>query len=172
MPVVMTCDEPVRQRCEGCWGGLVTLGNAPTTRGTDVAEGTDPQTRPLYGGNDPPDSSGVLRCLKVEFAAPGARSAGLGPYSVGSGTRINHVQTHASAGEGIRFLGGTASCMYRVSSGAMGDGLAWTQGRRGTAQHVYVQEGQAGGGHGVEDNNDGLGFDWQPRSSRRPCNSP
>ncbi|MYD94607.1 MAG: hypothetical protein F4Y02_13155 [Chloroflexi bacterium] len=173
-PIVMSCDAPLGQRFEGCWGGLVVLGNAPTTRGTTVAAGAVPETRSLYGGDDPTDSSGVLQYLRVEFAGADARSgtagAGLGFHGVGSGTLIDHVQARASAGDGILFSGGTADCMYCVSSGARDDELAWAHGWQGRAQHVFLQQGPDGGDCGIEGENDELGFDALPRSAPKLYN--
>ena len=173
-PIVMTCEEAVGQRFEGCWGGLRVLGNAPVARGTNLAEGIVPETRPLYGGHDPLDSSGVLRYVRVEFAGAGAPAAagpaGLGFYGVGSGTRIDHVQARASAGDGILFSGGTANCMYCVSSGSTDDELAWALGWRGTAQHVFLQQGSAGGDRAIEGANDESGFGTLPRSAPRLYN--
>ena len=173
-PIVMTCDAPVGQRFEGCWGGLVVLGNAPTTRGTTVADGVVPETRPLYGGSDPRDSSGVLQYVRVEFAGAGASSgagpAGLGFYGVGSGTLIDHVQARASAGDGILFSGGTANCTFCVSSGARDDELAWAHGWQGSAQHVFLQQSPEGGDSGIEGENDELGHDALPRSAPKLYN--
>ena len=168
-PVVMSCDAPLGQRFEGCWGGLVVLGSAPTTRGASVAEGVVPATRPRYGGSDPRDSSGVLQYVRVEFAGAGARSgagpAGLGFYGVGSGTLIDHVQSRASAGDGILFSGGTANCTYCVSSGSRDDELAWAHGWQGSAQHLFLQQGPEGGDCAIEGENDELGLDRLPRSA-------
>ena len=173
-PIVMTCDEAVGQRFEGCWVGLRVLGNAPTARGTNLAEGVIPETRPVYGGHDPRDSSGVLQYVRVEFAGAGTPSgagpAGLGFYGVGSGTRIDHVQARAIAGDGILFSGGTANCMYCVSSGSRDDELAWVLGWQGTAQHVFLQQSPAGGDCGIEGANDELGFGTLPRSAPRLYN--
>ena len=173
-PIVMTCDAPLGQRSEGCWGGLVVLGNAPTTRGTSLAGGVVPEARPTYGGFDPRDSSGVLQYVRVEFAGAvhrsGAPRAGLGFFGVGSGTLIDHVQAHASAGDGLVFFGGTANCMYCVSSGAMDDGLAWALGWQGTAQQLYLQQSPAGRGCGIWGGHDELNFDALPRSSPRLYN--
>ena len=173
-PIVMSCDAPLGQRFEGCWGGLVVLGNAPTNRGTSLAGGVVPQTRPLYGGFDPRDSSGVLQYVRVEFAGAGARSgvgpAGLGFYGVGSGTLIDHVQARASAGDGILFSGGTANCMYCVSSGSRDDELAWAHGWQGRSQHLYLQQGLAGVDCAIEGENDALNFDALPRSAPKLYN--
>ena len=173
-PIVMSCDAPLGQRFEGCWGGLVILGSAPITRGADLAAGVEPKTRPLYGGDDPTDSSGVLQYVRVEFggavSSSGAPRAGLGFYGVGSGTLIDHVQAHASAGDGLLFSGGTANCMYCVSSSARDAGLAWALGWQGTAQHVFLQQGPAGGDFGIKGENDALGFDTLPRSAPKLYN--
>lgn len=167
-PIVMSCDEPVGQRYAGCWGGLVVLGRAPVTRGTEFAEGIVPESRSLYGGDDPLDSSGVLQYVRVEFAGAGpiasAGPVGVGLYGVGSGTLIDHVQAHASAVNGILFSGGTANCKYCVVSRARDDALIWTQGWRGTAQHVFLQLSPEGSDCAIQGRNDELGFDMLPRS--------
>ena len=168
-PVVMTCDAPAGQRFPGCWGGLAVLGNAPMSRGSGLAVGVAPQARAAYGGQDAGDASGVLEYVRVEFAGAaaddGAHPPGIGLYGVGSGTRIEHLQAHASAGDGILFSGGTANCAYCVSSGAEDDALAWELGWKGTAQHVFLQKGLAAGGCGINGANDALAFDGLPRSA-------
>ena len=173
-PIVMTCDAPVGQRFEGCWGGLAILGNAPMARGTDLAAGVVPENRLIYGGVDALDSSGTLQYVRVEFAGAGAGSstgpASLGLYGVGSGTLIDHVQVHASAVDGILFSGGTASCRYCVASGARGDAFTWALGWRGTAQHMFLQLGPESGGWAIEGENDELGFDASPRSAPKLYN--
>ena len=133
-PVVMTCAAPVGRREPGCWGGLRVLGLAPVEEGE------------AFGGNDPHDSSGSLRYLRVEFAGAGPAGAALAIDGVGDGTRIEHVQVHASLGDGIAFRGGTAECAYCVVSGTRKDALDWAQAWQGAARHLYVQQGPEGGG--------------------------
>ena len=166
-PIVMTCDEAVGDRSEGCWGGLAILGQAPVTPGTGAAVGIVPTTRGVYGGKDPLDSSGVLQYVRVEFAGAGSGAGthrgGIGFYGVGSGTLIDHVQSHASAGDGIQFFGGTANCMYCVSSGALVNGLEWAQGWQGTAQYLFVQLGPSNG-CGIEGDHSGLDATTMRRS--------
>ena len=142
-PVVMTCAAPVGRREPGCWGGLRVLGLAPVEarRGGPVAM----EGREAFGGDDPHDSSGSLRYLRVEFAGGGPAGAALALDGVGGGTRIEHVQVHASVGDGIAFRGGTAECAYCVASEARKDALDWAQGWRGKAWHVYVQQGPDSG---------------------------
>ena len=166
-PIVMTCDAPVGLRESGCWAGLVVLGNAPMTRGTGLAEGVIPETRPIYGGDDPTDSSGVLRYVRVEFAGvdfnPETQPNAFGFHGIGSGTVISHIQAHEGEDDGIEFFGGTADCMYCVSSGSKDDSLDWAFGWTGTAQYVFIQQDPQGD-NGIEADNDSSGFDRTPRS--------
>ena len=148
-PVVMTCDMPPGERVPGCWGGLRVLGKARAVPGPGDAETLSAESAGAYGGDRPGDSSGALRYLRVEFAGAGpdeqAASSAVAFHGVGDGTVIDHVQAHSSLGDGIEFRGGTAHCGYCVSSSARRDSLVWSQGWNGTAQHLYVQQGQEGG---------------------------
>ena len=166
-PIVMTCDADVGQRERGCWAGLIVLGNAPMTRGEGRAEGVIPETRPVYGGDDSTDSSGVLRYVRVEFAGvdfnPETQPNAFGFHGVGSGTVIDHIQAHAGEDDGIEFFGGAANCTYCVSSGSKDDSLDWAFGWQGTAQYVFLQQGSQGN-NGIEADNDSGGFDRTPRS--------
>ena len=152
LPIVMTCDRPVGQREPGCWGGLTVMGDAPARE----EDGEQPED---YGGDDPGDSSGELRFVRVEFAGGGsdasAPNAALALNGVGSGTVIDHVQVHESLGDGIEFRGGTAHCRYCVSSGSRDDSLEWS-GWQGTAQHLFLQQGLAGDS-GIEASGPGAG---------------
>ena len=166
-PIVMTCDQPVGQRESGCWAGLIVLGNAPMTRGTGLAEGVIPETRPVYGGNAPLDSSGVLRYVRVEFAGvdfnPETQPNAFGFHGVGAGTVIDHIQAHEAEDDGIEFFGGNANCMYCVSSGSKDDSLDWAFGWQGMAQYLFIQQDPQGD-NGIEADNDSQGFDRGPRS--------
>ena len=152
-PVLMTCEGSVGEREAGCWGGLVVRGNAPVSSDEGTMNGAMSEMEPLYGGDDADDSSGVLRFVRVEFAGGSSdttnRPASIGFHGVGSGTVIDHVQAHGGAGDGIAFRGGTAHCGFCVSSGARYDSLDWAEGWRGTAQHMYIQQGSQGE-HGIE----------------------
>ena len=170
-PIVMTCDEPVGQRFEGCWKGLVVAGGAPSPRGPALMDDSVAGSWPAFGGDDAMDSSGALRYVRVEFAgaspAPAPTAAGFGFYGVGSGTRIDHIQSHASGGDGIKFVGGTANCTHCVSSAALDDGLDLALGWRGTAQFTFVRQGPAGGASAIKVSNvEQLSESGQPSAAR------
>ena len=141
-PVVMTCNALlVGERAPGCWGGL-------RVHGTAAAD---------HGAGAPDDSSGELRYLRVEFAGSGSIDDGpasaLALHGVGSRTLLDHVQVHASAGDGFSFRGGTVNCTYCVASDVMDKSFAWSAGWEGSVQHMYVQQGSRGAAalHGSAD---------------------
>ena len=147
-PVVMTCDARVGHREPGCWRGLAVLGSAPASGGSG-ADPTESREEGPFGGEDPDDSSGTLRFVRVEFAGgsrdPHGQPAAISLRGVGAGTVLNHLQAHESLGDGIEFRGGTAHCAHCVSSGAREDLLAWSGGWTGGAKHVFLQQGLEGG---------------------------
>ncbi len=166
-PVVLTCSSFTGYRQPGCWGGLRILGNAPVTRLEGVAPGVLPPERPVYGGTDEGESSGVLRYVCVEFAGasgdPEAVAPAIGLYGAGSGTVLDHIQARASLGDGFSFHGGTAVCEHCVASGSGNAGLSWERGWRGGASHLYVHHGDWGV-DGLVGGNDPEGHDLAPRS--------
>ena len=152
-PVVMTCDAPTGRRRPGCWGGLTLRGSAPVSDAQDDGNESLAEQTDNYGGEDPEDSSGSLRFVRVEFAGGGTSARSPHPaialFGVGSGTVIDHVQAHASLGDGIEIRGGAARCHHCVSSGARDDGLEWSRGWLGAAQHVFLQQ-SLNGNRGIE----------------------
>ena len=140
-PVVLTCSAPLGERSPGCWGGLRVVGRA-AGRPSATAP---PDTASNDGAANPHDSSGVLRYVRVEFAGggsvAGAPAAALELDGVGEATVLDHVQVHASLGDGFLFRGGTAHCGHCAASEARHASLAWDRGWRGSVQHLYVQQG-------------------------------
>ena len=150
-PVVMTCSLPVGQRFPGCWGGLAVFGNLSRENKPGSEQGGPPYRGVSAGTYGWKDSTGVLRYLRVEFAGGTANRreepAALALHDVGSRMVMDHVQVHASAGDGLAFRGGAAHCSHCVASEARLDSVDWSQGWRGSAQYLYVQQGaQAGAG--------------------------
>jgi hypothetical protein len=164
-PIIFTSELPVGQRGPGDWGGLVINGFAPTNQQNPTGEGDSGP----YGGNDPNDSSGTLRYVRVEFA--GIRFSdqnelnGIALQGVGRGTTIDHVQVHFNQDDGIEFFGGTVDAKYVLITGAEDDSLDWTFGWNGRLQHfVAIQLGQEGD-FGIEADSFRDAPDTEPRSN-------
>lgn len=172
-PIVFTSAKEPGKRAPGDWGGVILLGRAPinsdggenTIEGFPASQGADI----TYGGNDPEDSSGVLRFVRIEFAgweyAPDEEINSLTLGGVGSGTVIEYIQTHMGADDGIEFFGGTANAKYLVVTRMDDDSIDWDLGYTGKIQFAVIQKEPLVGNNGYEADNDGSNMDKQPRSN-------
>ena len=136
-PVVMTCTQPVGHRFPGCWGGLTVSGRGLVDDGTSTAN---------VDGVFRQSASNEFRYFRVEFAGGGSgeRAAAFGLHGMGSGTVLDHVQVHASAGDGLAFRGGAAHCSHCVVSEARQSSVSWSGGWQGSTHNLYVQQGSRG----------------------------
>ena len=172
-PVIMTSYNDVigDEVGAGQWGGVVILGNAPSTKcptdGSDCAlqvEGAEEGA--VFGGTDETDSSGILNYVVVKYAgfeiAPDNELNGITFGGVGSGTEVDYVQVHGNADDGVEFFGGTVNAKHLVLTANQDDSVDWDNGYKGKIQYVYVQhasdnsdanrgiEGDGDGGDGLE----------------------
>ncbi len=165
MPIVLTSEFDVGEREPGDWGGLVISGAAPCNTCPREGEGDSG----LFGGDNPTDSSGRLSFVRVEFA--GIRFTdqnelnGIALQGVGSGTRIDHVQVHHNADDGIEFFGGTADAKYVLITDAQDDSIDWTYGWRGRMQHAVVLQRFDDHDKGIEADNNSRNHNLEPRSN-------
>ncbi len=139
-PIVMTCASPIGERVPGCWGGLEIRAKKSTELGQV--------------------SSGELRYVRVEFA--GGWPEGAGPavdlLEVSEATVLEHVQVHASLGQGFRFRGGNVVCYRCVASNTGQAGILWSDNFNGLLQDLYVQQEDpaASGVRGIAGNKQGV----------------
>jgi hypothetical protein len=171
-PIVFTSAQPEGSRQAGDWGGLVLLGLAPINveGGRNVVEGFDAGTEGIeYGGDDPAHDCGSLAHVRVEFAgfelSPDNELNALTVGACGSDTRLDHIQTHMGADDGVEFFGGTASISHLVVTQPDDDGLDWDFGWSGTAQFLIVQQNALVGNHAIEADNNVDANDAEPRSN-------
>ena len=97
----------------GKWGGLILLGNAPTSAATPKEiEGISGQT---YGGTNPSDGSGTLQYVRVWHggAVVGADNEinGITFGGVGSGTVVEYCEVAYNADDGFEYVCGDRSCI-------------------------------------------------------------
>lgn len=177
-PIVFTSDGPEGGRSAGDWGGLVLNGAAPANCvgfPNCTAEGLEGI---VYGGNDPNDSSGSLRYVRIEYAG---RLLSVDNElniftmnAVGAGTTVEYVQAHIGLDDGIEWFGGTVEANHLVSTGPADDLFDWQIGFTGALQYGYgAQFGSnidTAGSHGFEGDNNEDDFDLEPRSNPRICN--
>ena len=145
-PIVFSSPKTVSEGADsGDWGGLVINGFAPinncdTQPCTALGEG-DSGT---YGGDNPSDSSGVLRYVRVQYSGYKFTDTnelnGIAFQGVGNGTVVDYLQVHAGADDGIEFFGGTVNLKHVIITEAEDDSYDWTGGYSGSIQYAIARQ--------------------------------
>ena len=160
-PIVFTSGKAAGSKAPGDWGGVVILGKAKTNRSsTPVIEGGI--DRP-YGGTDDLDNSGIMSYVRIEYAGiaafPNSEINSLTLGGVGSGTKIEYIQTSYSNDDAYEFFGGKVSPKYLVAAYTADDDYDFDFGYTGKIQFAvsirnpaFVDAGDAG--NGIESDND------------------
>ncbi len=155
----------------GQWGGLVINGNAPSNSGDNV-EGEGGSG--LYGGSNNNHSAGVLRGVGVYFAGddftPSDQLNGIAFQGVGAGTTVSYLQVHYNQDDGIEPFGGSVSIDHLVLTGIGDDSLDGTDGWRGFAQFVLIQQNGDDADQGLEISNNGDTENASPRNTAVAAN--
>ena len=145
-PIVFTSAQEPGNRKPGDWGGIILLGKAPNNLGEQTIEGG---VRSKHGGNDPADNSGVLSYVRVEY--PGIEYStdneinGITFGSVGSGTKVDHVQVFYSGDDAYEWFGGTMNADHLVAYGTWDDDFDTDNGFSGRIQFaVAIRDAQYG----------------------------
>jgi hypothetical protein len=165
----------------GLWGGLVINGKAPINDcPAGIAGGTAACTKEgeansgTFGGDQPEDSSGVLRYVVVKFAGSNVDEQnqlnGIAFQGVGAGTEVEFVQVHNNLDDGIEFFGGTVNAKYVVLTGNADDSLDWTDGWQGSVQYLLIQQADDAGDNGIEADSREGDETAEPRSLPRIAN--
>ncbi|GAA0760511.1 hypothetical protein GCM10009433_19710 [Psychroflexus lacisalsi] len=131
----------------GLWGGVIVLGNAPSSLEGDATEELIEGIPAgsgfgLYGGNDPADSSGTITYISIRHGGAnigeGNEINGLTLGGVGSGTIIDHVEVIANLDDGVEFFGGTVNASNIVVWGVGDDSVDIDQAYSGTVSNVAI----------------------------------
>ncbi len=181
-PIVFTSAQPEGSRKPADWGGVVLLGRAPINvqGGEAYIEGfaatTDERTK--YGGGAAPDaadSCGALQFARIEFAGfklvNNNELNGLTLGGCGSGTKVDFVQVHRGADDGVEMFGGTADLKHILITLPDDDGLDWDHGYTGRVQFLIVQQGSEVGNNAFEGDNNPNNKTALPMSAPRIWNA-
>jgi len=152
-------------------GGLVVSGNAPCNSSPDenlCFSEFDPTLR--YGGNDPADSSGVIKYWQVRYGGfefqPNREVNSFTFQAAGNGTVISHLQSYAGLDDAVEFFGGTANARYIIGTAGNDDGFDWDEGFSGKIQFgLMVYTAASNGDHGFESANNPDNDDALPRAT-------
>lgn len=169
-PIVFTSKKEPGERRPGDWGGVILCGKARTNATEQQIEG-GPRTK--HGGNDDADNSGVLSYVRIEFAGyplkPDQEINGLTLGSVGSGTKIDHVQVSYSNDDSFEWFGGTVNCKYLVSYKGWDDDFDTDNGFSGHVQYgLAIRDAHIADqsmSNGFESDNNAKGTNADPHTS-------
>ncbi|GLX79699.1 hypothetical protein tinsulaeT_30390 [Thalassotalea insulae] len=177
-PITFTSSEDLKGEAThaGQWGGIVLLGNAKSnkcpTDGSECAlqvEGVEEGA--VFGGTNDEDSSGTLRYVVVKHAgyelSTDNELNGITFGAIGSGTKVEYIQIHDNADDGVEFFGGTVNLKYVVLTDNQDDSVDWDNGYRGNMQYVLVRQNPENGetNRGIEADNDGKIANKKPQSN-------
>ena len=166
-PIVFTSDQPIGTRARGDWGGLIINGRAPVN--IEGGEGVGEADTGVYGGDNPNDSSGIMRYVRVEFAgvefSPDNELNGIAFQGVGRGGAYEYIQVHMNRDDALEWFGGTADIKYAVASNAADDSFDWTFGWTGRAQFIAVHQRSDDADWGIEADNNEFNNNLLPRSN-------
>lgn len=172
-PIVFTSNNPIGNRNEGDWGGVIVLGNAINNQPGGVAniEGLPPSTNTQHGGNNDNDNSGIIRYVRIEFAGiplePNKEINGLTFGSVGKQTLVDYVQVSYCGDDSFEWFGGTVNCKHLISYSTIDDDFDTDFGYRGNVQFGLAIRNEnlsdaAGDSNCFESDNDAQGSVAQP----------
>lgn len=141
-------DDLLDKQTIGLWGGIIICGDATTNtanNGSAQVEGipsTLPATVGTYGGTTDDDNSGIMKYVSIRHTGIALASnneiQGLTLAGVGNGTVLEHIESYASADDGIEIFGGTVNMKWVSIAFAEDDCLDYDQGWTGKIQHLFI----------------------------------
>jgi len=170
-PIVFTSNQAKGSRAAGDWGGVVILGRAKNNQSENVRVEGGPTAD--FGGDNDADNSGVFSYVRIEFAGyplqPNKELNGLTMGSVGSGTKIDHVQVSYGGDDAFEWFGGTVNATHLVAYRNTDDMFDTDYGYSGKVQYALgVSDpnmwdvASGGASNGFESDNDGDGSTKTP----------
>jgi hypothetical protein len=163
----------------GSWAGLFIAGRAPVNKAATPG-GTVPfeaDANIIFGGNDPNDSSGVLRYVQVrhggQLIAPNRELNTITFGGVGAGTVVDYVQAHNGTDDGFEWFGGTVNAKHLVATGNDDDNLDMDFGYTGKIQYAYIRPDaqiDINDGRCIESDGQDQNFDALPRTQPKIAN--
>ncbi len=134
-PIVFTSAQAAGSRRPGDWGGIIICGKAQNNQTEMQIEG-GPRTK--HGGTDNADNSGELQYVRIEFAGNPFKADqeinGLTMGSVGTGTKIDHIQVSYSNDDSYEWFGGSVNCKYLIAYKGWDDDFDTDNGFSGNVQ--------------------------------------
>jgi hypothetical protein len=185
LPIVFTSAQNVRgensDSSMGQWGGVVLLGRGRTTDcrfGSVAADTCERDTEgatelAVFGGRENAYNAGRMSYVQIRYSgfilSATFELQGLTGGGVGSGTVLDHIQSHNSSDDGAEFFGGAVNFKNYIATGADDDSLDLDTGVQANFQHVLLIQRPGQGDGLMEIDSNGTESDT-PRSTIRVAN--
>ena len=137
----------------GQWGGVVLLGRGKITDcdlgavGGTGAGACQRRTEgavndALFGGTDDTYNAGKMEYVQIRYSgfvlSNNKELQALTPSGIGTGTTLNHIQSHRSSDDGAEFFGGEVNMSHYIATGADDDSLDVDTGARLNVQYALL----------------------------------
>ena len=153
-PIVFTSQDNVAglntDSSIGQWGGVVLLGRGRVTDCVlgSVAAGTCERdtegavNKAYFGGNDDTYNAGTMSYVQIRYSgfvlSADKELQSLTGEAIGTGTTIDHFQSHNSSDDGSEWFGGAPKMKYYIATGADDDSLDVDTGARMSVQYALL----------------------------------
>ncbi len=153
-PIVFTSQDNVAglntDSSIGQWGGVVLLGRGKVTDCVlgSVAAGTCERdtegavNKAYFGGNDDSYNAGRMSYVQVRYSgfvlSADKELQSLTGEAIGTGTQIDHFQSHNSSDDGSEWFGGAPKVKNYIATGADDDSLDVDAGARMSVQYALL----------------------------------
>jgi hypothetical protein len=185
-PIVFTSRDNVlglnSDSSSGQWGGVVLLGRAPTTdcnigslASNNCERETEGATDPArYGGTDNGYNAGRISYAQIRYSgfilSGNSELQSLTTGGVGTGTVLDHIQSHNSSDDAAEFFGGSPRMKYFIAVGAEDDNLDTDTGAKARFQHVIAIQRPGIGDAMIEADSDNSNDENVPRQNTYTAN--
>lgn len=153
-PIVFTSRDNIlglnSDSSQGQWGGVVLMGRARTTDcnvGTVAADTCERDTEgssdlARFGGRDDAYNAGTMSFFQIRYSGfvlgADKELQALTTEAIGTGTTLDHFQSHNSSDDGAEFFGGAFNFRYYIATGADDDSMDVDTGARANFQYAML----------------------------------
>lgn len=185
LPIIFTSENNVTglnsDTSQGQWGGVVLLGRGIITdcNSGSVASNTCERDTEgsanlaRYGGTDNAYNAGRMSYVQIRYSGfvlgLNRELQALTAEGIGTGTILDHIQSHNSSDDGAEFFGGAINMKYYVATGADDDSLDIDTGAQANIQYALFIQRSGRGDALMEFDSNGAEADT-PRSTMRIAN--
>lgn len=184
-PIIFTSRDNVLglndDTSQGQWGGIVLLGRGVVTdcnAGTVASNTCERDTEgsadlARFGGTDNAYNAGRLSYVQIRYSGfvlgSGKELQALTTEGIGTGTVIDHIQSHNSSDDGTEIFGGAVNMTHYIATGADDDSLDVDTGAQVNLQYAMLLPRPGKGDALFEIDSNGLESDT-PRTKLQVAN--